>query len=440
MVGVVNQFPIVGANFFGGIREMRQNRLAEAAARAQMAAAEAQRQRQAEEAQRQAEAEQAFGRLTSPEPAIGFDTGVAQGAMSQYTPQQRNQDLGRVIMGGMGQELQQYQQITSPVAAEIPGEVSDIAQNTAARIQQGIMDPQAAIENGWLAARQYGYRGSRDDFAVIANASMPEQPRMTALQQRAVDAGLQPGTPEYQDFMLRGGPERGPSSIDRLAAAIAGQGEEAPITDRNRFFATVSGPILEAQAAAGLRAPAGLARVNELRGLYEQNPGLYTGGLGEFRTNIASILQGLGVSEEDTAQIQDLAPAQAFRAIQNTMALELRNPESGYGLTGNTSNRDVQFLLASVPNLDNTPEANLAMLDIMELRYRQQQRIANIIFENAARNNGTPTTEVYREIENYLTSEENLQAVSELARGVRSALGQEENNPPKGFVIVETGQ
>ena len=117
MVGVISQFPQVGANFMGAYRDARQARLAEAAARAQMAAAQAERERQAQ-------ARASFNRLVNPPAPVTFDTGLnlpgaeipvaaevggmsfdtglrARGpqgapvaaAVSRYTPEQQNQDL-----------------------------------------------------------------------------------------------------------------------------------------------------------------------------------------------------------------------------------------------------------------------------------------------------------------------------------------------------------
>lgn len=60
----------------------------------------------------------------------------------------------------------------------------------------------------------------------------------------------------------------------------------------------------------------------------------------------------------------DADKLQAARAISNQIALRLRNPESGMGLTGNTSDRDVRFLLAAVPRIQNTEGGNAILLDM----------------------------------------------------------------------------
>lgn len=215
MVGVVSQFPMVGASFMGAYRDARQNRLAEAAARAEMAAREADRRRQEE-------ARQAFGRLTSPAPAIGFDTGVAQGAVSTYTPERQQQDLGAVFMGGMGGDLAAYREFTSPQRREPTEYEQSIYEVAAGRIAQG-MEPQEAIGRAAMAVGR-----DPQEVARYVSAFEPEQPERTALQQRAFDAGLQPGTAEYQQFMLRGGqgyaPQRS-SGMSELARALMAQNQ-----------------------------------------------------------------------------------------------------------------------------------------------------------------------------------------------------------------------
>jgi hypothetical protein len=54
------------------------------------------------------------------------------------------------------------------------------------------------------------------------------------------------------------------------------------------------------------------------------------------------------------------------------MALRLRNPDSGFGLTGNTSDRDVTFLKDSVAGIEKTPEGNRAVLTIMMAKQRRE--------------------------------------------------------------------
>lgn len=75
---------------------------------------------------------------------------------------------------------------------------------------------------------------------------------------------------------------------------------------------------------------------------------------------------------------------EALLTQQSSLALRLRNPESGFGLTGNTSERDLEFLRDAVPGLGKTPEGNLAALIIMRAKVRQDMRNSQLSLATAA--------------------------------------------------------
>lgn len=87
---------------------------------------------------------------------------------------------------------------------------------------------------------------------------------------------------------------------------------------------------------------------------------------------IQEMLSAAGVNIGDARQI---ALRQVFESMQNVNALWFRNPESGFGLTGNTSDRDVKFLQSIGGRLSNTPEANEAILTILIARQRRKADI-----------------------------------------------------------------
>jgi hypothetical protein len=88
-------------------------------------------------------------------------------------------------------------------------------------------------------------------------------------------------------------------------------------------------------------------------------------GLGaELILDIKSFGQTLGL---DTG---DLSGQELIRKVSNEMALRLRNPESGMGLTGSTSNADLKFLKDSVVGLGRTEAGNQLIIESMK-RYNQ---------------------------------------------------------------------
>lgn len=71
-------------------------------------------------------------------------------------------------------------------------------------------------------------------------------------------------------------------------------------------------------------------------------------------------------------EVEGLGGQEAYRALTYQLALRLRNPDSGMGLTGNTSNRDVTFLKESVPGLEKTEQGNRLLLK-MYLKIQQRK-------------------------------------------------------------------
>jgi hypothetical protein len=178
---------------------------------------------------------------------------------------------------------------------------------------------------------------------------------------------------------------------------------------------------LEGIFDAADRAPGELRRIEAAREALN-DPDLRTGFGGEIRTQLGSLALTLGASDEWVSEnIQAVGPAENFRAVQNIAALALRNPDSGFGLTGNTSNRDVQFLLAAVPGLNNTREANELLLDIMEQRVRVQQGAAEIAMRHMEGGSYNPL-ELRRDLSRYYASDEVTNAASEFRRRAEDQL------------------
>ena len=93
---------------------------------------------------------------------------------------------------------------------------------------------------------------------------------------------------------------------------------------------------------------------------------LETGAFTPIITKFKGYLEGLGVP------VVDLTPAQVLDSIAKKKALLTRNPSSGLGLTGNTSDRDLRFLEAAVLGLAKTNQANEALLIIDTAAHRRK--------------------------------------------------------------------
>lgn len=66
---------------------------------------------------------------------------------------------------------------------------------------------------------------------------------------------------------------------------------------------------------------------------------------------------------------EEIARQEAMVAISNQLALIARNPDSGGGLPGATSNKDLQFLKGIVPSVVKTEEGNRLLIFIMRKRH-----------------------------------------------------------------------
>jgi chaperonin cofactor prefoldin len=120
--------------------------------------------------------------------------------------------------------------------------------------------------------------------------------------------------------------------------------------------------------------------------------GANTGYGEEVLLNIRSLAQTVGI---DTG---DLGPAELIRKVSNEMALRLRNPDSGLGLTGNTSNKDLDFLKASVIGLARTESGNKAIINIMRKYNRMKIDIAQKQDEIIAENGGSIPMNIDRQM------------------------------------------
>lgn len=115
--------------------------------------------------------------------------------------------------------------------------------------------------------------------------------------------------------------------------------------------------------------------------------GLYTGPAGEEVNWLKAI--GSVLDPDNKALAEATSRAEAVKALQNQQALGLRSPKGIFGgLTGNTSDRDVKFLLAGVAGIDKLPGANkliiAAMRKIYQRRIDYNREAARWIEENGA--------------------------------------------------------
>ena len=109
--------------------------------------------------------------------------------------------------------------------------------------------------------------------------------------------------------------------------------------------------------------------------------GLKTGSLAGLSKSFKGVL-----SSVLDVEIEGLAEAEALEAISNKLALEVRNPASGMGLPGATSNRDLDFLIGAIPGLRKSVKGNRLMIALAKEQHKMRQALnteqSRIIKEN----------------------------------------------------------
>jgi hypothetical protein len=157
------------------------------------------------------------------------------------------------------------------------------------------------------------------------------------LQLRAEEAGLVPGSPEYQDFMLRGGDaEKGP-----LVSNVIGGQETEFAKVAGKDSATLFGTITTQGVSAGRN----LTELENLEGVLSN---IETGGGTAFK----AFLGGYGINTEGLSEIQ------AAEAAINRLVPAQRQPGSGP-----MSDRDLELFKRSLPALINQPGGNQIIID-----------------------------------------------------------------------------
>lgn len=100
----------------------------------------------------------------------------------------------------------------------------------------------------------------------------------------------------------------------------------------------------------------------QMLGLYDiaetaLDSGLRTGALGGAEQTLRRFAQAMGIENSDA-----IAGGELLSAVTNRMALMMRNPDSGMGMPGAVSDRDLRFLTDAQIGIDRSPEGNRRML------------------------------------------------------------------------------
>lgn len=135
-------------------------------------------------------------------------------------------------------------------------------------------------------------------------------------------------------------------------------------------------------------------KVKELQNLLDK--GLKTGITEDLLLPVKKV-----ASELTGANFDDVPEQELFNALSNQLALMIRNPDSGMGLPGATSNRDISFLTASVSRLAGTPEGNKLILKQYEKLYDFNKDIIDFQNKLIEKNNGVVPFDLESKLSDY---------------------------------------
>lgn len=138
--------------------------------------------------------------------------------------------------------------------------------------------------------------------------------------------------------------------------------------------------------------------------------------------NYAQSLFGIPISEGASEQ-------EVMRALGNRLVMEVRNPANGLGLTGSTSNRDLEFLDASVPNLGKTPEGNALLIEVLKKQNKFRQDVGAFQQAIIDANNGVVPSNLDSQVMRYVNDykflddslKEEIEAASKAAERPRAS-------------------
>jgi hypothetical protein len=136
---------------------------------------------------------------------------------------------------------------------------------------------------------------------------------------------------------------------------------------------------------AGRAAPGKIAKYESLQSALDRT---YTGAGGQTVLQLKRFVKSSGLDRALGINVDDVGDAEFANALGNQLALELRNPAGGAGMPGAMSDKDREFLVASIANIDKTPEGNKKLLNLMISLERRNEEVARFANDYARQNGG----------------------------------------------------
>lgn len=174
--------------------------------------------------------------------------------------------------------------------------------------------------------------------------------------------------------------------LDMKKAGAANTTTNVKLPEEEGAFAKKYGELQGEKLDKLVTAAENAGQMLDMYDLVEQglNTDVTTGKLGETELQLRKFGQYLGLDTDVTK----IGGGELIKSVQNRMALLMRNPDSGMGMPGSVSDKDIQFLKESQVGIDNSPQGNRAMLEAFRRLEKRKIEVADMA-EAYAEKNGT---------------------------------------------------
>jgi hypothetical protein len=354
-------------------------------------------------------------------------TGDRRSQLLEMLLAQQNQPRRRPILSGgelaarLGAQLIRQQQLKELQEQEAGAAKTTRANESA--VMQKLLGGGDVDFQGRPIVDEQGNQQDRISLIQAMSQLPSDNPTRGAIAENLInEAFAEPAPPETQIIETKIDGEVVKQLVDKNTGQVIRELGRAPRTKPPSTTVNINQPELEREADKALGKTVGERAAKRFdaadasfaddanlnRMMLAIDRGAQTGFGEETILNIKSLgstLFGIEFSEKDTE-------AEVIRKLGNEMALRLRNPSSGLGLTGSTSNKDLDFLVASVAGLQKSEGGNIKIINFAKRLNTMKRAIATeqsrIIGENKGRVPGDLDRQIMKFVNDYefLTKEE----------------------------------
>jgi hypothetical protein len=247
------------------------------------------------------------------------------------------------------------------------------------------------------------------------SSMLPEQPKPTSLMQNAEAAGFQPGTQEYQSFMR--------DAINKPMTQI-----NLPSDKRETKFQENMGKYMADEYSgiqkSGREAHTNIARLQRAKALVQR---VNTGALKPTGIAIKRVIKDLGYDLENLGFKDDVGVAEALKAVSTDLTMDTVQRTKGA-----VSNKEMDLFAQVAPQLSNSPEGNLLIIEMAIKLHQNSLKVAQLARDYYKRN-GKYDEGFYDELDRFyqrnpLFTTGLMDKVSELSN--RGLVNQEQTKNP----------